>query len=165
MIKKKKMTTKFKIAAFAVLLTFAACKKETSKPSEPEYTNFKVLNVKVSAMPFINSNNASWDILNGPDLFFKMETDNNAVIFNGTSSRINDISPASLPLSWDFVNAYQITNLSVTHYVTLYDYDTPDPDDEIGYVGFTMQDHKSGYPKSITKTQNNITVTISGEWY
>lgn len=144
----------------------AGCKKEETKTPEPEYTNFKVLNVKISQMPFLDpSDNTSWDIADGPDVFFNMETVNNTVLFNGSSSKVNDIAPANLPLAWDFVNAYQITNLSVTHYVTLYDYDTLDPNDRIGYVGFTMSDHKDGYPRTITKSNMGITVTITGDWY
>lgn len=162
------MKSQFKTACILLFVALiSSCKKEDTKPKEPEvnYTNFKILNVKITAMPFVDANNVSWDYLNGPDVFFKMEIQNNTVLFDGTSSRFTDVGASSLPLSWDFVNAYQITNLSVTHFVTVYDYDTPDPDDEIGYVGFTMQEHKTNYPKSITKSQNGLTITISGEWY
>lgn len=149
-----------------ISIVLSSCKKKEVKPEEPDYTNFKVLSVKVSAIPFVDGTNSSWDPAGGaPDVFFKMETANNTVLYDGSSSRYNDVVAANLPLEWSFVNAYQITNLSVTHYVTLYDYDTLDPNDLIGYVGFSMQDHKDGYPKTITKTSGSITISINGEWY
>lgn len=160
----KKNLLIFCTLATAVLLS--GCKKEAAKPEEPDYTNFKILSVKVTAMPFLDANNTTWDPSGGaPDVFFKMETANNTVLYDGTSSRINDVASSDLPLAWNFVNAYQITNLSVTHFVTLYDYDTLDPNDLIGYVGFSMQDHKSGYPKTITKSSGSVTISITGEWY
>lgn len=155
------------LCALLSILILNGCKKTETKPDEPDYTNFKILSVKVTAMPFLDpSSNTTWDPSGGaPDVFFKMETVNNTVIYDGSNSKVNDVASSDLPLAWSFVNAYAITNLSVTHYVTLYDYDTLDPNDQIGYVGFTMQDHKSGYPKTVTKSSGNVTVTITGEWY
>lgn len=156
----------FFLYTLSVALLLGACKKEDKKPEEPDYTNFKILSVKITAMPFLDASNTTWDPSGGaPDVFFKMETANNTVLYDGSSSRVNDVGSSDLPLGWSLVNAYQITNLTVTHYVTLYDYDTLDPNDLIGYVGFSMQDHKDGYPKTITKTSGSITVSITGEWY
>lgn len=154
------------LCTLAAGLLLSACKKKETKPEEPDYTNFKILSVKVTAMPFLDGSNTTWDPSGGaPDVFFKMETANNTILYDGSSSRVNDVSSSDLPLGWSFVNAYQITNLTVTHYVTLYDYDTLDPNDLIGYVGFSMQDHKDGYPKTIVKSSGSITVSITGEWY
>lgn len=149
----------------SLLGMLAACQKDATKPSEPDYTNFKILSVKISAMPFLDANSAGWDPFDGPDVFFNMEDANSNVMYNGADSRFINISTSSLPLSWNFVNAYQITNLGVTHFVTVYDYDTLDPNDLIGYIGFTMNDHKSGYPKTITKSSGPLSITITGEWY
>lgn len=160
---------KVKALILALAVFTVSCKKTDTKPEEPavvpSYTNFKILSVKVTAMPFIDGNTTSWDPFDGPDVYFNMEDQNSNILFNGSSSRFNDINTNSLPLLWNFVNAHQITNLNVTHFVTLYDYDTLDPNDLIGYVGFTMIDHKSGYPKEVTKTSGSITITINGEWY
>lgn len=152
--------------ALTTLVFLTGCKKEETKPEEPDYTNFKILSVKVTAIPFTDGSNSAWDPSGGaPDVFFKMETANNTVIYDGTSSRYSDMTISNLPLNWSFVSAYIINNLTVTHYVTLYDYDTLDPNDPIGYIGFSMQDHKDGYPKTITKSSGSITVSITGEWY
>jgi len=153
------------VSAIITMIISNGCKKE-NKEKEPEYTNFKVLSVTLKAMPFLDSGNNTWDPAAGaPDVFFNMETSNNTVLFDGSSSRVNDVLTSGLPLGWNFINAYQITNLSVTHFVTIYDYDTLDPNDLIGYVGFTMENHKDGYPKTITKSSGSVTVTITGEWY
>jgi hypothetical protein len=173
---KTKTTTAGKTAKmlsmFALAFSlFTSCNKSESKPAEPApapapvYTNFKITSVKITAMPFLNGNNVSWDLADGPDVFFNMEDVNSNVLFNGSTSRYNNISQSSLPLNWNFGTAYAITNLGVTHFVTLYDYDTRDPNDLIGFVGFKMEDHKSGYPSTVTKSSGGISVTITGSWY
>ncbi|MCC6372973.1 MAG: hypothetical protein IT236_18365 [Bacteroidia bacterium] len=158
---KIKILTLITIMALAII----ACKKQNTTPAQPNYTNFKILNVKLSAMPFLDKSSDEWDPFDGPDVFFNMEDASSNVLYNGSSSRYKDISKTDLPLIWDFVTAYPITNLDVTHFVTAYDYDTIDPNDLIGYIGFKLSEHKSGYPKTITKTLNGLTVTINGEWY
>lgn len=160
-----KSTFKFTVTLLTLTVLIPGCAKQETKPSDPNYTNFKILNVKITAMPFLDANTTSWDPFDGPDVFFNMEDTKSNVLFNGTSSRFKDIGTNSLPLSWDFVDAYQITNLGVTHFVTVYDYDSIDPNDLIGYVGFTLNDHKTNYPKSISKSVGPLSVTITGEWY
>lgn len=149
----------------ALIILLLSCRKEEKKPAEPTYTNFKILSVKVSALPFQGANATDWDPFDGPDIFFNMEDASGTVLYNGSSKRFKDIDKNDLPLTWDFLTAYQITNLDVTHFVTVYDYDTIDPNDLVGYIGFTMTNQKSGYPKTITKTSGALTVSITGEWY
>ncbi len=154
--------------ALLLIITVASCKKKETKPTEtpqPNYTNFKILSVTLSAMPFLDGNSNNWDTFNGPDVFYNVETTSGIILYNGSSSKFNDISASSIPINWEFVPAYQITNINATIHITLYDYDTPDPSDEIGYVSFTMNDYKSGYPKTITKTNNGVTIKLTGEWY
>lgn len=143
----------------------AACRKRQVKIKDPDYTNFKVLTVTISQIPFQDSNNEDWDFLDGPDVFFNMESTGGAVLFNGSGLRSKDLIPAELPYSWSFIPAYEITNIEAIQFVTVYDYDTFDPNDKMGYVGFTLSEHKSGYPKVITKTQDKLTVSLTGEWY
>lgn len=153
------------LAVGLLIILLSACKKNETKPSNTNYTNFKILNVKVTAMSFLDANTTNWDPFDGPDVFYNMEGAGGSVLYDGTSQRYKDIDKGDLPLTWDFLTAYQITNLGVTHYVTIYDYDTLDPNDLIGYIGFTMNEHKNGYPKMVTKTSGALTVSITGEWY
>lgn len=148
-----------------LIILLVSCKKEVKKPAGPTYTNFKILSVKISALPFLDASATDWDPFDGPDIFFNMEDSGSNVLYNGSSQRFKDIDKTDLPLTWDFLTAYQITNLGVTHFVTVYDYDTIDPNDVVGYIGFTMTDHKNGYPKTITKTSGSLTISINGEWY
>jgi hypothetical protein len=92
-----------------------------------------------------------------------MEDVNNNIYFDGTGSTITNVS--QLPISWNFVTAYQITNTAVTQYVTVYDNDDVTADELMGYVGFTMDDYKSGYQTTITKSNGSLSVTITGTWY
>lgn len=155
------------MAGLALGLLFTSCKKEETKPAEvtptPNYTNFKITSIKITAMSFVDGSSSSWDFSDGPDVFFNMEDVNSNVLFDNSGSQYSDVS--SLPLSWSFSSAYQITNTGITHYVTVYDYDSLDPNDLIGYVGFKMDDHKSGYPTTISKSNGSLSVTITGSWY
>ena len=153
--------------ALLVIVFGSSCKKDDPEPSTPapNYTNFKITSVEITSMSFLDANSTSWDLIDGPDVFFNMEDANNTVLFDGSSYRVNDVATTALPLTWNFINAYQITNTSITHYVTVYDYDTFDPNDLIGSVGFKLDDHKSGYPTTISKSNGSLTVKITGSWY
>lgn len=149
-----------------VILFFLAALQGCTKSNDkkPNYTNFKILQVTLKTMPFLNENGNAWDFFDGPDVFFNMEGAA-VVLYNGTDARYDNVSRSGLPLVWDLINAHAITNLEVTQFVTVYDYDPLDQNDRIGFVGFTMNEHKSSYPKTITKASGDLLVTIRGEWY
>ena len=147
-------------AAMAIL-SFSSC----SKDSDTVYTNFKITSVKVTQIPFVNVNSVGWDSVDGPEVYFNIEDGSFNVLRDGSYSYYSNVTANSFPLTWSLSSAYQITNLSYTNYITIYDYDTLDADDMIGYVALKMDDHKSGYPTTITKTSGDITVIITGVWY
>ena len=63
--------------------------------------------------------------------------------------------------------AYEISDFGASRFIKLWDFDSPDADDLIGYVGFLMSNYTSGvnpYPSSVTQTQNGITVTLDLTW-
>lgn len=130
-------------------------------------TKVKITKVTVTNIPFVNGSGSGWDIASGPDVFFNIIDQASTVLVNGTNSRINDVTPSMLPLSWNFTTPFEITDFNVSRFVDIWDFDTPDADDNIGYVGFIMSDYTSGsnpYPPSVTKTQNGITVTLDLTW-
>ncbi len=149
-----------KLFLIVCLFQLVSCKK--TEPA-PNYTNFKITNVKINQVPSFDPNGNDWDFGGYPDIYFNMEDVNNNIYFDGTASTITNVS--QFPISWNFVSAYQITNTAVTQYVTVYDNDDITADEQMGYVGFTMNDHKSGYPTSITKSNGSLSVTITGTWY
>jgi hypothetical protein len=147
-----------------MLLSFSTCKKKETSPNL-NYGNFKILSVKVVSLAFKDEYNKVWDTLDGPDVYFNIETQGNNIKRNGSSSCKDNVTAVNLPLMWDINGGYAITNLSETQYIILYDKDTLDPTDRMGFVAFTMDAHKSGYPTTISKSNAGITVMISGEWY
>ena len=148
---------------FLLNIVLIGCSKDNS--IAVNYSNFKITEVSISKIPFTDKNGVGWDTSDGPDVFYNMEDEKNNILANGESSRYSDVKLASLPLTWTYSQAYPITNLDFTHYVTIYDYDSLSANDRIGYVGFTMSEHKSGYPTTITKSFESVTVTIKGVWY
>ena len=170
-IKTKKMK-KTILFGTLIILGLASCTKEEVKPSETStavqnYTNFKITSIQVNKIPMVNSNSESWDTFDGPDLRFNIENYNTDVLYKQTNY-FENINYNNLPIKWDFSpQAYPITNFEVNYFISIYDFDYPDTDNKIGYVGFNFNQHKTGYPTSITKTSNDgsISITINGNWY
>lgn len=80
------------IVPLILLTTFSSCKKSETKPEEtplPNYTNFKITSIKITAMPFLDSGSSGWDPIDGPDVFFKI-TDGTNILLNASSSRFSD---------------------------------------------------------------------------
>jgi len=130
-------------------------------------TKVKITKVTITNMPFVDGSGSSWDFSSGPDVFFKIIDQVNTVLFNGTSSIINDVIVSMLPISWNFTTPFEITDFNVSRFIDVWDYDTLDPDDNIGYVGFIMNNYTSGsnpYPLSVTETRNGITVKLDLVW-
>jgi len=134
-------------------------------------TKVKISKVTVVNIPFTKpGGTAGWDTDGtGPDIYFKIINSNNTVLFDATASnRINDITPSSLPISWNFSTPFEITDLSSAQFIDLWDYDLITNDESMSYVGFKMSDYTTGanaYPPTVTKTQNGITVTLNLTWY
>jgi hypothetical protein len=152
-----------KLLAIIALFSLGACKKDDTSTVVPNYTNFKITKVTVNIYPDLDPNNNDWDIGGYPDVYFNMEDVNNNVLYDGSSNTYSDV--VAPPIFWNLISAYNITNTSVTQYVTVYDKDAIATDELMGYVGFRMDDYKTGYQTSITKSYNGLTVTINGVWY
>lgn len=157
--------------AFSVILTAtnAAGNNQITKivniGSPP--TKVKITKVTITNMPFVDGSGSSWDFLDGPDVFFNITDQLSTVLVDGTSSRVSDATESMLPLSWNFTTPFEITDFNVSRFIDVWDYDTFDADDNIGYVGFVMNNYTSGsnpYPTSVTKTQNGITVQLDLVW-
>jgi hypothetical protein len=159
---KKLLNLIFSFIVLAILTS--ACQKKESNPDK-NYNNFKILSVKVVSLAFKDEYNKAWDTLDGPDVYFNIETKGNNIKRNGSNSCKDNVTAVNLPLTWDINDGFAITNLGETQYIILYDMDTLDPTDRMGFVTFTMDAHKSGYPTTISKSNAGITVTINGEWY
>ena len=130
-------------------------------------TRVRITNITIINFPFVDPNGSSWDIGNGPDLFFKITDMDNTVLLDGSGSRIDDVVSSMLPVSWSLTTPFEITDFNSLRYVDAWDYDTFDPDDLIGYVSFVMNDYTSGsnpYPTTVTKTENGVTIRLNLTW-
>ncbi len=127
-------------------------------------TTCKIASVKLTAMPFVDGSGVSWDPLDGPDVFFKITTSSGSVLLDATSNRYNDISSSSLPLGWTITTPLSLTPINTVSNILIYDYDTLDPDDYIGGVGFNPSTSVLGYPSTATLSYQGVTVVIGIQW-
>lgn len=157
---------------FSVTLTAtnAAGSKSISKNINilPAPTKVIISKVTITNMPFVDDFSGSgWDPSDGPDTYIKITDNQNNVLVDGSSSVLTDIVPSKLPLSWNITSGLTVTDFTSLIFVDLWDYDTFDPDDYIGYVGFDFSNYTTGsnpYPSSITVTQNGITAKLDISW-
>ncbi|MFM7015768.1 MAG: hypothetical protein ACKOX3_05500 [Bacteroidota bacterium] len=142
--------------------TISSCEKETTAPA---LAKFKILSVRVEAMPALDPVGAGWDLFDDADVFFNIEDQNHIPYYLGSDYKVGNVAQVDLPISWSLTNAYPINDISKITYISVYDYDVLDANDPIGNVGFKMQDYDTGKPTSITKSNGALTVTITGTWY
>lgn len=124
--------------------------------------------VYVDNIPFTDGSGVSWDLTSGPDLYFNIVDSVNTVLYT-PGTYFLDLTPASLPVSWLLNPSYEITNWGRTLYIDLWDYDTPDPNDYIGYPsGFRINTviAQSGYltTLSLQNTAGTIRVRVILRW-
>jgi PKD repeat protein len=137
-------------------------------------TKVKITKITVTAMPFLRPDGISnWESgqifeSGGPDVFIQIQKAG-GVLALGPSGTLSNVTPSVLPLNWDLSTApYDITDLSVSRFVYLYDSDGVLSPETIGYVGLLFSNYSSGtnpYPSTITQTQNGITITLNLSWY
>jgi len=101
-------------------------------------TKLSITKVEVTKMPFTNSNGAGWDLLSGPDVYFKISDDSGADYF--TSGGRDDQTSANMPLSYISGLPYVITNLDFRFRIDLWDYDNALSSDWIGGNYFKVRD-------------------------
>ena len=144
-------------------LLFTNCKKSSS-PTPTTPTTVKITSVKITGLPFTNSScSCTWDFSTGPDVYFVI-TDNVGTVLK-TSSILSNVSPSSLPMTYNFTTPFQTNNFYSTYYIWVYDNDTLDspsnPDDTMGGYYFTFSDFISSSTYPTTTTLQNPTSSLS----
>jgi PKD repeat protein len=127
-------------------------------------TSLKITNVKITGMPFVDpSCNCGWDSNTGPDVFFVLQDNTGATLLTGNT--FQNVSSSSLPLGWLVNPAYQVTNLSGTYKILVYDEDVndvpPNPNDYIGGYQFSFSSWATqGYPTKLVLDLPTSTLTL-----
>jgi hypothetical protein len=131
-------------------------------------TTVKITKIEIVNLPFTNpATGSGWDQTTGPDIYINIVTQSNSILLDGKSSRVMDVTPSQLPLPWTVNPSFEIADFNAARYIDVWDYDFPDGDDNLGYVGFLMSNYTTGanaYPSSVTETQNGITVKLTLAW-
>jgi hypothetical protein len=163
----KNMKSKLRILTTASLIltvTFLlnSCSKKKDDP-EPKvvYNNCRIMSVKILEIPANDPSGGGWDISNGPDVFLKINVAGNTVV-NTQTNRFNDNT--SYPIKWNFVNPLVINNLSVQYDFYIYDYDSPDPDDLMGAMGYVFS-KSTDYPSTLILTYKGTKLEVELQWF
>lgn len=131
------------------------------------FTKANLVKVVLNKMPFLDPSGASWDLLDGPDLYFQLLSPNPNNTVLSSSGTITNLSESMLPVNWDLNSPFTITNFTDFYFIQLMDYDPLDIDDKIDYVSFKLDPYTTGpdaFPTYITRSQNNSTVTLYFNW-
>jgi len=109
--------------------------------------------VIIDDIPFVDGSGAGWDLNSGPDVFFTIIDSAGNIIIDGSSSRIDDVAPSTLPLSWDFTPELEFLKSSwnKTYFIRVWDYDVT-ANDHIGTTnGFKInQQIAASYPTTVS---------------
>jgi hypothetical protein len=125
-----------------------------------------VLSVKVTAMPFTNTNGGVFDNNSGPDVYYQF-TDASDVNILKPNDYYPNVTAAQLPLLWTLSPSFRFNNLSAQVKLKIWDYDgndvPPNPDDYIDGYQFSFASYAAlGYPSVIT-IQTSPTATLKYE--
>lgn len=131
------------------------------------FTKANLTKVVLTKMPFLDGAGSGWDPFDGPDLYLQLLSPNpdNTVLVE--SGQVANLLSSQMPVTWNLTTPYTITNFTDFYFIQLMDYDVIDADDEIDYVSFKLDPYTTGtdaFPTTITKSQNNSTVTLHFNW-
>jgi hypothetical protein len=118
--------------------------------------------VKITWIAIYGFPNSNWDLGNGPEIYATIADANNNPYW--TSSQTANVVAASLPLIYNSNYSFPINQI---RYIDLWDADSPDTDDYMGWVRFDPSDflqEPNQYPETISITQNNITIQLTLNW-
>jgi PKD repeat protein len=133
------------------------------------FTKASLTKVVLTSMPFLDGSGSGWDAFDGPDLFMQLLSPNPDNTVLEESGVVSNLVSSMLPVTWNLTTPYTINdfNFSDFYFIQLMDSDALDPDDEIDYVSFQLDNYTTGsspYPSTITRTQNSSTVTLHLNW-
>ena len=122
-----------------------------------------VTGLRIDKIPFNDPNGAGWDLATGPDIYFDFYHGESKVL---SSETIEDVTPASLPISRKFRSDHLITDWADRCTISLYDYDATG-DDRISSLEFSIDRLLGqGYPETfaLTNSSRSTSMTLSVRW-
>lgn len=124
----------------------------------------RITSIQLTAMPFTDASGVGWDPFDGPDVFIKITNSAGGVLADGTSERVSNIALSNLPITWNLSTPISISPLNTDRNILVYDFDSLDPDDYIGGVGFNPSTSVTGYPANVTLTYQGVSVILGLQW-
>ena len=125
-------------------------------------TTAKITYIKCTSYPPDDAG-TPWDTADAPDIFFQVQDQGSNVLADFSASVFQDISLTALPIQLNLSNPYVVPSLTTNYFIELWDYDTFDPNDNMGYVGFNMSTYTT-YPSSINIINGTISITLGIIW-
>jgi PKD repeat protein len=139
-------------------------------------TTFKIVSIKITALPLTKANGASWDVFpssSGPDVYFKI-TDDASTTFYTHPFYVEDVVASKLPLDFLLQNSSRVAsphiitsaNFSKKIALEVYDYD-PSGDERMGGMAFAPSSLTTGadaYPTTFTATISGLTAVFTVKW-
>jgi PKD repeat protein len=138
--------------------------------------NFKIIAVKITAIPLTKTNGASWDVSpsSGPDVTFTIEK----VPYNVQYDHpfyIQDVASSSLPLNFILQNSSNEPKpilLPIDNNLfalNIYDYDPPSSIEKIASITFVPKDYITGtgsnaYPTTLKLSYGGVTAELTVEY-
>jgi hypothetical protein len=155
----KKILPMFSVLLIAFL--FFSC--DLFFVEEPEVFYYPALTaISINEVPTTKDTGDNWDPDGStPDTYFELRDSSNLVILSSSDSYFSD--PASFPVSW-VVEGTTFDNLGELFYITIWDYDPFDANDQIGSSGyFKFQDCYRSATYTI-QLATDCSVTLSLSW-
>lgn len=109
-------------------------------------TKISIEKIELTRFPAVEQNGAGWDLTSGPDIFVTMSY-NNVDIYNHPSTYEN----ANASETYVFTPSINlnIENPDDKYVISLYDFDSFDPDDFMGGIEFVPYNDENEFPEEL----------------
>ena len=127
----------------------------------------KISGISILTCPLTDPGGTSWDAFSAPDFYVNLETTSGTVLLDGSGSYNTDVS--TFPQSWTVNPTYNISssNWNTTYRIHIWEHDSPDPDDDVSYCNFTLNNYTTvgnHYPTQFTLTNGSTQIKLTVQW-
>jgi hypothetical protein len=163
-----KHTFSFLLACLVLLAMTSACKKDEDCPTgfqgsdcNQQITPSKIIvnAVRVTKFPALDPGGASWDVADGPDIYFQMYTDADGIIYDQPT--FFEDADASQDFDLTVTPPIEILNPTGEYGIQLLDYDDGvTSDDFMGGIIFIPYNSTNGFPTTLTVDGTLVTFVL-----